>query len=57
MLVSDLAVTRPVLSAVVALLLVIFGAVAYIQLPLREYPDIDPQWSRSRPLIRARQPQ
>jgi len=42
MLVSDLAVTRPVLSAVVALLLVIFGAVAYIQLPLREYPDIDP---------------
>ncbi|MDT8439570.1 MAG: efflux RND transporter permease subunit [Wenzhouxiangellaceae bacterium] len=42
MILSDLAITRPVLSAVAALLLVIFGAVAFVQLPLREYPDIDP---------------
>ncbi|MFP4275910.1 MAG: efflux RND transporter permease subunit [Wenzhouxiangella sp.] len=42
MILSDLAVTRPVLSAVAALLLVIFGIVSFQQLPLREYPDIDP---------------
>ncbi len=42
MIVSDLAVTRPVLSSVAALLLVIFGIVSFVQLPLREYPDIDP---------------
>jgi multidrug efflux pump len=42
MILSDLSVTRPVLASVVALLLVIFGIVAYSQLPLREYPDIDP---------------
>ena len=42
MILSDLAVTRPVLASVVALLLVIFGLVSFSQLPLREYPDIDP---------------
>ncbi len=42
MIVSDTAVTRPVLASVVALLLVLFGFVAYSELPLREYPDIDP---------------
>ncbi len=42
MILSDLAVTRPVLASVVAILLVIFGAVSFSQLPLREYPDIDP---------------
>ncbi len=42
MILSDLSVTRPVLASVVALLLVIFGLVAFSQLPLREYPDIDP---------------
>jgi len=39
---SDTSVTRPVFAAVVALLLIAFGAVAYERLPLREYPDIDP---------------
>ncbi|MGY6629777.1 MAG: efflux RND transporter permease subunit [Wenzhouxiangella sp.] len=42
MILSDLAVTRPVLASVTALLLVIFGIVSFQQLPLREYPDIDP---------------
>ena len=42
MILSDLAVTRPVLASVVALLLVLFGIVSFTQLPLREYPDIDP---------------
>ncbi len=42
MILSDLAVTRPVLASVAALLLIIFGVVSYQLLPLREYPDIDP---------------
>ncbi len=42
MILSDLAVTRPVLASVAALLLVVFGIVSYQLLPLREYPDIDP---------------
>lgn len=42
MILSDLSVTRPVLASVVAMLLVIFGIVSFSQLPLREYPDIDP---------------
>jgi len=39
---SDLAVTRPVFATVLSLLLVAFGLVAFDRLPLREYPDIDP---------------
>lgn len=42
MILSDVAVTRPVLASVAALLLVIFGIVSFQLLPLREYPDIDP---------------
>ncbi|MEO1190652.1 MAG: efflux RND transporter permease subunit [Pseudomonadota bacterium] len=39
---SDTSVTRPVFAAVLAILLIAFGLVAYDRLPLREYPDIDP---------------
>ncbi len=39
---SDTSITRPVFAAVLALLLIAFGLVAYDRLPLREYPDIDP---------------
>ncbi|MBA4741242.1 MAG: efflux RND transporter permease subunit [Azoarcus sp.] len=42
MILSDVSVKRPVFASVLALLLVIFGLVSYQQLPLREYPDIDP---------------
>ena len=42
MILSDLSVTRPVLAAVLSLLLIAFGLVAFDRLPLREYPDIDP---------------
>ena len=42
MMLSDLSVRRPVLAAVLSLLLIAFGAVAFDLLPLREYPDIDP---------------
>jgi multidrug efflux pump len=38
---SDISNRRPVLAVVFNLLLVTFGLIAYQQLPLREYPDID----------------
>jgi multidrug efflux pump len=41
MLLSDISVKRPVFASVIALVLVIFGIVAFERLPLREYPDID----------------
>jgi multidrug efflux pump len=42
MLLSDTAIKRPVFAAVISLLLVAFGLLAFDRLPLREYPDIDP---------------
>lgn len=41
MFLSDISVKRPVFASVLALLLIIFGLVAFDRLPLREYPDID----------------
>lgn len=42
MILSDLSVKKPVLASVLSILLVVFGAVSFTGLPLREYPDIDP---------------
>jgi multidrug efflux pump len=42
MLLSDLSVRRPVVAAVMAMLLTIVGAVAVMNLSVREYPDTDP---------------
>ncbi len=42
MILSDISVTRPVFASVLSLLLIAFGIVSFTQLPLREYPDIDP---------------
>ncbi len=42
MILSDISVKRPVFASVISLLLVVFGLVAFTDLPLREYPDIDP---------------
>lgn len=41
MILSDLSVKRPVFATVLNLLIVTFGIVAFLLLPLREYPDID----------------
>lgn len=41
MVLSDTSIKRPVFASVIALILVIFGMVAFERLPLREYPDID----------------
>lgn len=42
MILSDISVKRPVFASVLSLLLVVFGMVSFFELPLREYPDIDP---------------
>ena len=42
MLLSDVAIKRPVLAAVMSLLLVVLGLVAFTRLSLRELPKIDP---------------
>ncbi|MBK8003732.1 MAG: efflux RND transporter permease subunit [Gemmatimonadetes bacterium] len=39
---SDVAIRRPVLASMLSLALVLFGAIAYTQLSVREYPDVDP---------------
>jgi multidrug efflux pump len=39
--ISDLSVRRPVLAAVMSLLIIVFGAIAFFSLPLRELPDVD----------------
>ncbi|MDD3517275.1 MAG: efflux RND transporter permease subunit [Chromatiales bacterium] len=42
MILSDVAVKRPVFATVISLLLVAFGIIAIDRLSLREYPDINP---------------
>ncbi|MDG1286892.1 MAG: efflux RND transporter permease subunit [Rickettsiales bacterium] len=42
MMISDICVKRPVLASVISLLLIVIGVVAFMELPLRQYPDIDP---------------
>ncbi len=42
MLLSDTSIKRPVFASVLALILIVFGLVAFSRLALREYPDIDP---------------
>jgi multidrug efflux pump len=42
MLLPDLSVRRPVFASVIALLLVCFGLMAFLQLATREYPDLSP---------------
>jgi multidrug efflux pump len=39
MMLSDVSVKRPVFATVISLLLLAFGALSFMELPLREYPD------------------
>lgn len=39
---SDVSVRRPVLAAVIAILITLAGVVAFFSLSVREYPDVDP---------------
>src|ERR671918_2137750 len=38
---SDLSIRRPVLASMLSLALVLFGAIGYTQLAVREFPDVD----------------
>lgn len=42
MVLSDISIKRPVFATVLSLLIVVFGVAALMELPVREYPDIDP---------------
>ncbi|ALO46260.1 efflux RND transporter permease subunit [Pseudohongiella spirulinae] len=42
MVLSDISVKRPVFATVISLLLVAFGILSFMELPLREYPDTSP---------------
>ncbi|HET7842890.1 MAG TPA: efflux RND transporter permease subunit, partial [Xanthomonadales bacterium] len=39
---SDVAIRRPVFATVLSLLLIVLGTIAFVRLPLRELPNIDP---------------
>jgi multidrug efflux pump len=39
---SQISIQRPVLATVMSLAIVLFGIISFTQLPIREYPDIDP---------------
>ena len=42
MILSDVSIKRPVFAAVISLMLVVVGVIAFSRLPLRELPNIDP---------------
>ena len=42
MIISDISVKRPVFATVISLLILAFGTLSFIDLPLREYPDTSP---------------
>lgn len=42
MKILELFIRRPVLAAMLSLALLVFGALAYVRLPVREFPDADP---------------
>src|SRR5512140_2603893 len=39
---SDISIQRPVFATVMSLTILLFGIIAFLRLPVREYPDIDP---------------
>ncbi len=42
MILTDVSVKRPVFAAVISLVVILAGAVAFFSLPVREYPEIEP---------------
>ena len=39
---SEISIQRPVLATVMSLAIILFGVIAFLRLPVREYPDVDP---------------
>ena len=42
MKISDISIKRPVLASMLSLALILFGVIGYRNLPVRDYPDVDP---------------
>jgi multidrug efflux pump len=42
MILSDTAIRRPVFASVLSVAIVLFGAIGFTQLSVREFPDVDP---------------
>ncbi len=42
MKISHISIQRPVFATVMSLAIILFGIISFTQLPVREYPDIDP---------------
>ncbi|HEX6669531.1 MAG TPA: efflux RND transporter permease subunit [Gemmatimonadales bacterium] len=42
MILSDLSIRRPVLASMLSVALVLFGVIGYLNLAVREFPDVDP---------------
>jgi Cu/Ag efflux pump CusA len=40
--ISEISIERPVLASVMSLLILVAGLAAFVMLPVREYPDVDP---------------
>ena len=57
MKISDLSIRRPVLASMLSLALVLFGAIGYTQLAVREFPDVDPPIVSVRTVLPGANPQ
>jgi multidrug efflux pump len=57
MFLSDLSIRRPVLASMASLALVLFGAIGYRELAVREYPDVDPPIVSVSVVLRGANPQ
>jgi multidrug efflux pump len=54
---SDTSIRRPVLTSMVSVALVLFGGIAYLRLPVREFPDVDPPIVSVSTTLRGANPQ
>jgi multidrug efflux pump len=57
MQISDVSIRRPVFASMLSLALVLFGAIGYRQLSIRELPDVDPPIISVRTSLRGANPQ
>jgi multidrug efflux pump len=54
---SDTAIRRPVLAAMMSLALILFGGIGYFRLPVREFPDVDAPIVSVTTVLRGASPQ
>jgi multidrug efflux pump len=52
----ELCIRRPIFAIMLNLLIVLFGIVGYLRLPVRELPDVDPPIVTVTTLYRGRVP-